>query len=232
MRKFLLTALSAAVPALLLCACSDSSSKSTGNAKSEVAPPAVKTETTKTEEKSGPQSTPPSGWSTQSGKAFAARMQDAKGIDNMGRYTQGLCRGAQPEKQGFQYLKDQGFKTIISLRTWSDEDEEEARKYSLKAVAIPLRADLRGSKPPTEEQIKLFFDTILDPANQPVYFHCAHGKDRTGTMAALYRMEIDGWTAEEAIEEMQAFGFNDIWKDLYAFVRAYKPKGYGKAQTR
>jgi hypothetical protein len=66
-----------------------------------------------------------------------------------------------------------------------------------------------------------------DPAAQPVFFHCRHGKDRTGTMAALYRIEVDGWTNEEAIEEMLAFGYHTIYQDLIDYVRAYEPRGLG-----
>ena len=47
-------------------------------------------------------------------------------------------------------------------------------------------------------------------------------------MAALYRIEVDGWTPAEAIEEMQHFGYHDNYKDLVAFVRAYVPRGYAK----
>lgn len=94
-------------------------------------------------------------------------------------------------------------------------------------VEIPIRADI-VSTPPTDEQVELFFKTVLDPDRQPVFFRCAHGKDRTGTMAALYRIEIDGWTPEQAIEEMQAFGYNDWFQDLIAYVRDYRPRGFGK----
>lgn len=168
-------------------------------------------------------------WQTSSGKALAARVPDARGIENMGCCcSEKIFRGAQPAKEGLKYLKAQGFKTVINLRSWSGEDPKDVEALGMKAVAIPLQADARGSKPPTEEQIKQFLEIVLKPENQPVYFHCAHGKDRTGTMAAVYRMEVDGWTPAEAIEEMQAFGYNDIWKDLIEFVKNYKPRGLAK----
>ena len=61
---------------------------------------------------------------------------------------------------------------------------------------------------------------------QPVYLHCKVGRDRTGTFAAIYRIEVDGWTNEEAMEELQAFGYHDYYKDLINFVKKYKPKGF------
>ena len=170
----------------------------------------------------------PAGWRTSTGKPFAERYGELKGCENCGWCCQTLCRGAQPSKEGLKQLQKKGFKTIICLRSWLGEDREDVERLGMIAVSIPMQADLRGSKPPTEVQIEQFFAIVLDPRHQPVYFHCAHGKDRTGTLAALYRMEVDGWTPAEAIEEMQAFGFNDIWKDLMEFVRNYQVKGYAK----
>jgi protein tyrosine phosphatase (PTP) superfamily phosphohydrolase (DUF442 family) len=114
-------------------------------------------------------------------------------------------------------------KTVLSLRSWHSE-KGEVEGAGLRFVAIPMHADVFGSTPPKDEEVALFLKTLRDPASQPVYFHCAHGKDRTGTMAAVYRMEVDGWTADEAIAEMQAFGYHDIYRDLIAYLRAYRPR--------
>ena len=45
-------------------------------------------------------------------------------------------------------------------------------------------------------------------------------------MAAIYRIEREGWTNEEAIEEMRAFGCHHIYRDLIGFVRSYSPRGF------
>jgi protein-tyrosine phosphatase len=41
-----------------------------------------------------------------------------------------------------------------------------------------------------------------------VFVHCRLGDDRTGMMVAAYRMADEGWTADEAMAEMKAFGFS------------------------
>jgi tyrosine-protein phosphatase SIW14 len=166
----------------------------------------------------------PPGTSTSSGKPFAKRLQ---GAENLAQICPGLYRGAQPDAAGFKTLKDLGVKTVISFRSYHSE-KKDVEACGMTAVQIPVQADVFGSEPPTDEQIRLFFTTALDPAKQPVYFHCAHGKDRTGTLGALWRIEIDGWTPAEAIEEMQAFGYHDIYQDLIEFVRGYKPRGFKK----
>ena len=70
-----------------------------------------------------------------------------------------------------------------------------------------------------------FLDAVLDPANQPVFIHCAHGCDRTGVMAAVYRMEVEGWAPGEALEEMRAFGCSEVYGDLIRYVERYRRTG-------
>lgn len=161
---------------------------------------------------------------TSTGKPFAQRLD---GIENLARINATLYRGAQPDAKGYQVLKQLGVKTVISFRSYHTE-KKDVEAAGMTAIQIPVQADVFGSEPPTEEQLKLFFDTVMDPKNHPVFFHCAHGKDRTGTLGALWRVEVDGWTNAEAIEEMQAFGYHDIYKDLINYVKAYKPRGFKK----
>lgn len=156
------------------------------------------------------------------GRAPAERIPEASGIKDMAKIAPGIYRGGQPDETGFLYLKSRGFKTVVSLREHHGE-KKAVEDAGMESIQIPLDADLTGSTPPTDAQIRVFFDAILDPSKQPVFFHCAVGKDRTGTMAALYRMEVDGWNADEALEEMRAFGAHRIFRSLRAFIRGYKP---------
>ncbi|MHC4607521.1 MAG: fused DSP-PTPase phosphatase/NAD kinase-like protein, partial [Planctomycetota bacterium] len=121
-----------------------------------------------------------------------AQPVEVDGIPNVAKIHDGIYRGGQPGKKGYLWLKEQGFKTVVNFRRYHDETEK-VEAQGLKAVWLPMDAGAFGSTPPTDEQLKQFFGIILDPALQPVYFHCAHGSDRTGTMGAIYRMEVDGW---------------------------------------
>jgi protein tyrosine/serine phosphatase len=145
-------------------------------------------------------------------------------LPNLARISETLYRGGQPDEEDFDRLRELGVRTVVDLRLHHDETEE-ARRAGFATERIPLQAGLLGSTPPTEAQVRRFFEIVLDPERQPVFFHCAHGKDRTGTMAALYRIEVDGWTSDEAVEEMQAFGYHDYFRDLIQFVRRYRPRG-------
>lgn len=152
----------------------------------------------------------------------AERLPDGAGLKNVARISDVLYRGAQPTEEGYRQLQKMGVKTVISFRRFHDtRDEVEAA--GLDFVRIPIYASI-GSSPPTDEQLELFFDTVLDPEKQPVFIHCKHGKDRTGMMAALFRIERQCWTNAEAIDEMQAFGYHDVFRDLIGYVRDYQAR--------
>jgi len=168
----------------------------------------------------------PMGTTTQ--KAFAQRLPGVPGLENFARVNANLYRGAQPTDDGFKQLKSMGVKTVIGLRS-NHSTKKEVEAAGLASVELPLRADIECVVP-TDAEIKKFFDVVLDPSRQPCYIHCAFGKDRTGTMAALYRMEIDGWTADEALQEMASFGYHTYYKDFAQCIRDYKPRGYGKSK--
>ena len=52
-----------------------------------------------------------------------------------------------------------------------------------------------------------FLKVCDDPANWPVLVHCKAGRDRTGIMTAVWRMEYQGRTVAEAMTELKANGF-------------------------
>ncbi len=57
--------------------------------------------------------------------------------------------------------------------------------------------------------IEKFLAIMDDPKNYPVLIHCKAGLHRTGVMAAVYRMEYQGWSHVRAIAETKAHGFGD-----------------------
>src|SRR4029453_11559007 len=112
-----------------------------------------------------------------------------------------------------------GVKTVVNLRHFhGDTERERVEKAGLRYVHIPLES----SDKPTVGAVAAFLKTATDPSLRPMYVHCQHGVDRTGTMMALYRMEVEGWKNDEAFAEMVFFGAHRIWQDLRAYVRAYK----------
>lgn len=135
------------------------------------------------------------------------------GVENFAKLDGVLWRGAQPTAEGFKALERAGAKTIVSFR--HDHDDLPLLKGTkLRYLRIPSRA-WRAK----EAAITQFLKVLEDPANHPVYIHCAQGRDRTGYNAAAYRIVVQGWDAETALKEMHAFRFNTVWVANPGFLR-------------
>jgi tyrosine-protein phosphatase SIW14 len=63
-----------------------------------------------------------------------------------------------------------------------------------------------------------------NPANYPVLVHCLAGKHRTGAMCAVFRIEHDRWTNQQAIDELELYGFENLHEtlDLLSYLRRYQ----------
>jgi len=51
--------------------------------------------------------------------------------------------------------------------------------------------------------------------------HCQHGADRTGLITALYRIVYQGWSKDQALEEMLqgGFGYHAVWGNIPDYIR-------------
>lgn len=158
---------------------------------------------------------------TNTGKSFAREVPpETVDIPRFAEVRPGLSRGGDPREEGLQYLHDHGYKTIVSFLV----DEAESAyvvNSGMRWIHIPMRSGLFSAQPPTDEQVSRFLSVVKDSSQYPVFIHCHAGKDRTGAMSAIYRMDACGWTADEAVDEMKAFGFSSRYKRLLKYVQGY-----------
>jgi len=141
------------------------------------------------------------------------------GVGNCYKVSDSLYRGEQPTPGGFRELKKLGIKTVVNLRAFhSDADEiEESGVEGFETVRISFK-----TWHAEDEDVVKFLKTIADPAKAPVFVHCMHGSDRTGLMCAIYRTAVEGWSKDDALEEMTKgpYGFHSIWKNLPAYFKS------------
>lgn len=137
-----------------------------------------------------------------------------EGVPNLHKVSDNLYRSAQPTAGGMRNLKKMGVKKIVSLRSFHT-DRDEIGKTGLAYEHIYMKA-----WHPEEEEIVRFLQIVTRPEKSPVLVHCQHGADRTGTMCAVYRIAIQGWTKEEAVREMteRGFGFHGVWANIASWV--------------
>jgi protein tyrosine phosphatase (PTP) superfamily phosphohydrolase (DUF442 family) len=126
-------------------------------------------------------------------------------VKRLGPVGDRVFRGSQPSDEAFETLKSQGIETVINLRPESDRERPIVHKLGLRYIYLPLPP--LGA--PTHELTLAFLDAVTDPAHGVVFFHCYHGVDRTGAMAACLRIARDGWPVEQAIMEMREYGVHE-----------------------
>jgi len=126
-----------------------------------------------------------------------------------------IFRGGQPETlDDFLQLEKHGIRTIINMKTTEEDIEAEremARAFGIRMISRPISPVFGLS----DEEVYEIQALMQTPSLQPVFIHCRHGKDRTGLMAGIYRVEQQGWTPARAYAEMRALGFTPWLVALY-----------------
>jgi protein tyrosine/serine phosphatase len=144
------------------------------------------------------------------------------GVPNSGKITERLYRGAQPREHGFTELKKLGITTIVDLRGENREkiawERKRAESLGIRFVHIPVS----GWSPPTDEQLAQFFSLVRADPQEKIFVHCHFGEDRTGVFIAAYRMALEKWSPEQAMNEMYLFHFNGfLHPAMKSFIRDF-----------
>jgi protein tyrosine phosphatase (PTP) superfamily phosphohydrolase (DUF442 family) len=137
------------------------------------------------------------------------------GVPNFHKVSDDLYRGAQPSEEGFRQLEKSGIKTVVNLRAFhSDRDK-------LKGTNLNYEHINMTTWHPENEDVVRFLKIATDANLTPVFVHCQRGADRTGTMCAIYRVAVQDWPKDEAIEEMTKGGFEfySMWQNLIDYIR-------------
>ena len=108
-----------------------------------------------------------------------------------------------------------GIGTIVNLRSFHS-DRNEIGSTGLRYEHIYMKA-----WHPEQKEVVRFLQIVANSELTPVLVHCQHGADRTGTLCALYRITVQGWSKEDAVREMTKgeFGFHKVWKNLPKWIQ-------------
>jgi len=126
-----------------------------------------------------------------------------KGIPNFGEITPTLYRGGQPNTDGYKALARMGINIVVDAHAASKSEEEKVQALGMRYVAIPWHCPW-----PRDKVFAKFLKLLHENKGKKIFVHCRLGDDRTGMMTAAYRMAEEGWSADEAMKEMRAFGFS------------------------
>ncbi|PUA44388.1 protein tyrosine phosphatase [Pseudomonas protegens] len=122
---------------------------------------------------------------------------------NLYQMSPTLYRSALPDKGAVPLLEKLKVGTVINFLPESDSSW--LSSPGINQVQLPYRTNHVDDA----DVLKALRAIQSAEAQGPVLMHCKHGSDRTGLMSAMYRVVVQGWSKEEALNEMTQGGFGD-----------------------
>lgn len=152
---------------------------------------------------------------------------DQPATENFTQVDAKLYRGGWLTEEDMRKLSKMGVKTdicLLSPTARNEKDQFALEKRMCKELGMDfVSLALPWGKEPPADMVDTFLKTMNDDKALPAYVHCHHGRDRTGTMVAVYRMNFYGYSGEKALDEMKSFGFKPKDYPFYAnYVLQYK----------
>lgn len=120
---------------------------------------------------------------------------------NLHQMTPTLYRSALPDGRALPLLQKLKIVTVINFLP--ESDTQWLQSSDIKQVQLSYRTNHVDDA----DVLAAIRAIQAAEADGPVLMHCKHGADRTGLMAAMYRVVVQGWSKEDALNEMTLGGF-------------------------
>lgn len=135
---------------------------------------------------------------------------------NFSQVSSGIFRGARPDQAAVTQLSQMGVHSILNLeddtqavadeKTWTDA-------LKMTQYSFPMT----GTSSPDNAEVSQALSVLADSKQYPIFVHCMKGQDRTGVVIALHRVFNEGWSANDASQEMLDHGFNTTLVALHDY---------------
>lgn len=122
---------------------------------------------------------------------------------NLYQMSPTLYRSALPDRGAVQLLEKLKVATVINFLP--EPDTSWLSTPGMTQVQLPYRTNHVDDA----DVLTTLRAIQTAESHGPVLMHCKHGSDRTGLMAAMYRVVVQGWSKEDALNEMTQGGFGD-----------------------
>jgi len=144
--------------------------------------------------------------------------------------------GVIPPGELENYINKYHIKSVIDLRFPGTGDEVNnpeipaeltAEKNAIKKIKGVNYFNNGSDQVPKPENLKTFFRIMDNPANYPVLIHCYHGVGRAELYSAIYRIEYEKFTNEEArngVRTLVKWSSFDDGKPKGEYLKAYKSR--------
>ena len=110
--------------------------------------------------------------------------------NNYAKIDNYVSRSAQPNKEDFLWLKEQGVTDIINFRTMIESVFNFNEKKVVKNLGMKYHHISTVTSKPSEEKINQFLSLVENIKNNDgkAHIHCKAGADRTGLYSFIYKV--------------------------------------------
>lgn len=144
--------------------------------------------------------------------------------------------GVIPPDELESYVKKYHIKSVVDLRFPGTADlvnnpeipqELTAEKEAIAKINGVNYFNNGSDQVPKQENLDRFFKIMDNPDNYPVLIHCYHGVGRAEMYSALYRIEYEKWTNEQArkgVRTVIKFSSFDDGTPKGEYLKAYESR--------
>ena len=144
--------------------------------------------------------------------------------------------GVIPPNEIESYVEKHKIKSIIDLRFPGTADlvnnpeiptELTAEKLAVEKLKNVNYFNLGSDQVPKKHNLDAFFTVMDNPKNYPVLIHCYHGVGRAEMYSALFRIEYEGMSPNEARQKTRLitkFSSFDVGKPKGDYLINYKSR--------
>jgi hypothetical protein len=143
--------------------------------------------------------------------------QNFSGLQNFAQINPTLFRGGRPTEEGLACLQKMGVSIVISLEGKYKVLRKPVERLGMQYVSMFWECSF-----PKDKTFARFLQLLRDNPGKKVFVYCHYGDDRTSMMIAAYRIAEQGWSAEEAKEEMKDFGFDFFHRRICTGLSEYE----------
>ena len=144
--------------------------------------------------------------------------------------------GVIPPDELENYIQKYHIKSVVDLRFPGTADlvnnpeipkELTAEQEAISKIKGVTYFNNGSDQVPTQQNLDSFFKIMDNSANYPVLIHCYHGVGRAELYSAIYRIEYENWTNEQARQGVRTiikFSSFDDGTAKGEFLKAYKSR--------
>ena len=121
-----------------------------------------------------------------------------------------ISRSAQPKKEDFKWLKDNGVTDVFNFRTMRKPEIDFDEEKVVKSLGMNYHSIPSVTSRPKKKNVERFLNEINEVKLRggKAHIHCKAGADRTGMYAFIYKMKMGLGTLKSNKEEWLARGMH------------------------